>query len=67
MTKWQVIVTRDVSESAIIVVQAETMAEANQRALEIADSQCPGAQWDLDDDGAGEPYLGDDEGAIELT
>jgi len=55
--KFRVTVTRDVTESATIEVEAISAEVANEEALAIArgDNQ---PQWELDD-GYGEPYLPD--------
>jgi len=53
--KWMVTVTRDLTESAQLVVEADSQEEANSRALEH--DVLSGAYYEIDDGSSGDPYL----------
>ena len=54
--KYQVILTREASESTTVTVEADSKEAANEKALEMAD-QVP--DWSLDDGNYHRPYLPD--------
>ena len=51
MPKYKVLVTREVSESAEVFVEAASEDEANEKATEIADSLDSGLNWEQDEAG----------------
>ena len=60
------IVTRDVTESVTIVVEAENLEKANDKLTEVAKENLD-LKWALDDGNAPpDPYLGDEEATEEL-
>lgn len=61
MPKFKMIVTRDITESTTVEVEAPTEAEAEE--LAIAKAQERGVEWDIDENFA-RPYVTDTE---ELT
>ena len=59
MKKYDVIVTRDTTESAIIRVEAESKDQAADIALEKAREAPVGFEWRTNDIYDSDPYLGD--------
>ena len=57
MKKFIVIVTLDVTESAVVTVFAETAEEAEEKALTKAAIE--GTWWERDDCPSAEPYITD--------
>lgn len=63
MPKFDVIVTVDTTESAVIRVEADSMKDANYKALDEARLNGPKYDWQPDDNVSWQPYLGDEDGA----
>ena len=56
--RWDVIVTRDITESTVVEIEAESAEAAEAAALEsVMDSPCD-FRWTPDDGVAGDPYIG---------
>ena len=53
--KYEVIVTRDTTESAVIEVEAESKEAAAANAINIANSEAVG--WEIDEGNSPQPYL----------
>jgi hypothetical protein len=60
MPRYRVIVTRDTTESAWIIVDAASPEEADEAALEQA--RDGDVRWDPDEGNELRPYIGDPEG-----
>ena len=65
LKKYRVTVTRDVTESAIIEVEALTPQSASERAILIARGCLEPGQWTRDDCSGSEPYLPDGNNSAE--
>ncbi len=63
--KWEVMVTRDVTESVLVEVEAETPKLADELALERARNG--ELEWQRNDCWPGDPYVGDDEAGTETA
>ena len=66
MNRWKVIVTKDVTMSAVVEVEAETAEQANDKALDIALQGKVLLPWELDDGSGSDPYLGDPDNVEEI-
>lgn len=64
MAKFNILITRDVTESTIVDVDAETYADAVAAALSEASRAAHEFDWTRDDCMGGEPYCTDDVGFI---
>lgn len=63
---YRIPVTRDVTESAVLFVQARNMAEAQETALDEAHATTD-VVWGIDDCEPGRPYLPDPDDCEELS
>ena len=60
------IVTRDVTESVEIVVEADNIEEANSKLVNVACSEL-NLKWERDDGNPTYPYLGDEKATEQVT
>lgn len=67
MAKFNVMVTRDVTESAWVDVEAGGIEEAKAKALEEASNAPGNFDWAPDDFSGGDPYLADPDECAELA
>ena len=70
MPKYDVTLTRDITESATITVDATDPLDAEEKAYEQATSGIPTSiKWEIDDCSCGlsEPYLPDPDNSVELA
>ena len=56
MRTYEVIVTEDITQSAIIIVQARNVEDAEDKALDKARTEA--CDWEVNDANAVSPYLG---------
>lgn len=59
MPKFKIRLTRDASESVDVEVKAKNEDEAQEKALELADTK--DLDWSMDDGNDHEPYISDTE------
>ena len=57
--QWRVLLTRDVTISTTLYVEADSAEQANDKALDMALQDKPLLSWDLDDGSASAPYIAD--------
>jgi len=69
MSMWRVRLSRDVTESLDLVVDAASAAEANERVLDTAGKYGENVfgEWELDEGNQSEVYLPDAESTTELV
>lgn len=63
MPLYDVIVTADVTESAVIRVEGDSIRDASYKALDEARLNGPKYDWQRDEGNSWQPYLGDEDGA----
>lgn len=68
MPHYRVFVTRDCTETAEIVVEADSVEEANEKALRLAQQHPQACEWDFDEGNEcnHSPYLPDPESTEEI-
>lgn len=65
MPKYRVLLTREASEHAEVIVEADSVKEAREEALEEAGTYGENVNWEVDDGNCREAYLCDGDGCVE--
>lgn len=66
MPSYDVLVTQDITQSTTIRVEADDPDQAAEKALSKARAKGCELDWTLSDGPCSDPYLGDDEGDVQL-